>query len=109
MLPFDLHVLSLPLAFILSQDQTLRCINLMLQSDRNPVDIMLAFVFYLFNFSKELTPLSKGAQRYIYFYSMQGINDFIFTLLSDKKKPLVFRFEIQEVKTGNDILSQVLP
>ena len=25
MLPFDLHVLSLPLAFILSQDQTLRC------------------------------------------------------------------------------------
>ena len=25
-LPLDLHVLSLPLAFILSQDQTLRCI-----------------------------------------------------------------------------------
>ena len=25
MLPLDLHVLSLPLAFILSQDQTLRC------------------------------------------------------------------------------------
>ena len=24
-LPFDLHVLSLPLAFILSQDQTLHC------------------------------------------------------------------------------------
>ena len=28
MLPLDLHVLSLPLAFILSQDQTLRCIKL---------------------------------------------------------------------------------
>ena len=27
LLPFDLHVLSLPLAFILSQDQTLRCIK----------------------------------------------------------------------------------
>ena len=26
MLPLDLHVLSLPLAFILSQDQTLHCI-----------------------------------------------------------------------------------
>ena len=26
MLPLDLHVLSLPLAFILSQDQTLLCI-----------------------------------------------------------------------------------
>ena len=25
-LPLDLHVLGLPLAFILSQDQTLRCI-----------------------------------------------------------------------------------
>ena len=28
MLPLDLHVLGLSLAFILSQDQTLRCINL---------------------------------------------------------------------------------
>ena len=28
MLPLDLHVLSLPLAFILSQDQTLHCISL---------------------------------------------------------------------------------
>ena len=27
LLPLDLHVLGLPLAFILSQDQTLRCIN----------------------------------------------------------------------------------
>ena len=27
LLPLDLHVLSLPLAFILSQDQTLRCIK----------------------------------------------------------------------------------
>ena len=27
-LPFDLHVLGLPLAFILSQDQTLHCILL---------------------------------------------------------------------------------
>ncbi len=27
-LPLDLHVLGLSLAFILSQDQTLRCINL---------------------------------------------------------------------------------
>ena len=33
-LPLDLHVLSLPLAFILSQDQTLHCIMfLFFQSD----------------------------------------------------------------------------
>ena len=30
MLPLDLHVLSLSLAFILSQDQTLRCIYIVL-------------------------------------------------------------------------------
>ena len=30
-LPFDLHVLGLPLAFILSQDQTLRCIIVVLK------------------------------------------------------------------------------
>ena len=32
LLPPDLHVLGLPLAFILSQDQTLRCINSFLLS-----------------------------------------------------------------------------
>ena len=29
LLPLDLHVLSLPLAFILSQDQTLHCIKIL--------------------------------------------------------------------------------
>ena len=29
-MPLDLHVLGLPLAFILSQDQTLRCISISL-------------------------------------------------------------------------------
>ena len=34
-LPLDLHVLSLPLAFILSQDQTLRCVLSFLFSQNN--------------------------------------------------------------------------
>src|SRR5660397_26243 len=40
MLPLDLHVLSLPLAFILSQDQTLHCKNLFLNlfTKTNPVN-----------------------------------------------------------------------
>jgi hypothetical protein len=40
MLPLDLHVLSLPLAFILSQDQTLHCKNLFLYlfTKTNPVN-----------------------------------------------------------------------
>ena len=36
-LPFDLHVLGLPLAFILSQDQTLHCNNPMIPISRDPV------------------------------------------------------------------------
>ena len=39
-LPLDLHVLSLPLAFILSQDQTLHCKNLFFKlfTKNNPVN-----------------------------------------------------------------------
>ena len=45
-LPLDLHVLSLPLAFILSQDQTLRCKNCI---------ICLLRRFLLWSLSKILT------------------------------------------------------
>ena len=41
MLPLALHVLGLPLAFILSQDQTLHCINvLFLYLSSNPKGIV---------------------------------------------------------------------
>ena len=46
-LPLDLHVLGLPLAFILSQDQTLLCIFL-----------FLSFLFLFSDLSSELTFLS---------------------------------------------------
>jgi hypothetical protein len=36
-LPLDLHVLSLSLAFILSQDQTLRCLNCLYLYAQNPL------------------------------------------------------------------------
>ena len=49
MLPLDLHVLSLPLAFILSQDQTLHCI----------ISINLLACPDTYNSSKELTLLDK--------------------------------------------------
>ena len=48
MLPLDLHVLSLPLAFILSQDQTLHCIILNLLACPDT-----------YNFTKKLTLLDK--------------------------------------------------
>ena len=49
MLPLDLHVLSLPLAFILSQDQTLHCIIL----------LYLLACPDTYNFTKKLTLLDK--------------------------------------------------
>ena len=42
-LPLDLHVLGLPLAFILSQDQTLHCNNILLKR--------IVLFFYLYSYS----------------------------------------------------------
>ena len=42
MLPLDLHVLSLPLAFILSQDQTLHCI-ISYNSQSEPWHLLILF------------------------------------------------------------------
>ena len=49
MLPLDLHVLSLPLAFILSQDQTLHCI----------ISYISSLILTLLILPKELTLLDK--------------------------------------------------
>ena len=40
LLPLDLHVLGLPLAFILSQDQTLRCCLVNIIYDANNIDFV---------------------------------------------------------------------
>ncbi len=45
LLPLDLHVLSLPLAFILSQDQTLHCIYKSLMSFVCFLSLSLPFIF----------------------------------------------------------------
>jgi hypothetical protein len=48
LLPFDLHVLGLPLAFILSQDQTLRCkIICILKSQLKLTSFILPFLLSL--------------------------------------------------------------
>ena len=53
-MPLDLHVLSLPLAFILSQDQTLHCIIPSIFSSFKDID----FVF--FNVRLYLTPVGSS-------------------------------------------------
>ena len=45
MLPLDLHVLSLPLAFILSQDQTLHCKRVMTLALKILSEILTVLVF----------------------------------------------------------------
>ena len=60
-LPLDLHVLGLSLAFILSQDQTLRCIFFILyytfEALPDRIDFFLSYFLYytcFFNFLNEL-------------------------------------------------------
>ena len=86
LLPLDLHVLSLPLAFILSQDQTLHCIilsSLILNSVIQPINTpqyqlsyvrYLGFIFIKDHFPQKLSPFishtppsTLGLQKYSLF------------------------------------------
>ena len=74
MLPLDLHVLGLPLAFILSQDQTLRCFN--------PVDFFFDFVTYV-SFLKTLSFLLPNLSKNFCVVSINiSINIIIYQLFS---------------------------
>jgi hypothetical protein len=87
-LPFDLHVLSLPLAFILSQDQTLHSLFLIVVAQKTTtlnyyfksfylflrkINFTLRFPFVSMNFFLPLTSqyafvfFRKGSQRYYHF------------------------------------------
>ena len=96
-LPLDLHVLGLSLAFILSQDQTLRCIFFIIPSKRHLTELTsfsLILLYYtcFFNFLNELLSLTaaswpprfaKVLQRYCLsllqsnFFSMFFLNYFL--------------------------------
>ena len=87
MLPLDLHVLSLPLAFILSQDQTLHCIfniNLslsltlsILSKESTLLDKLYflgtCFLYFpsIFSMNFSCRFLSNGLQRYGLFLNLQ--------------------------------------
>ena len=93
-LPLDLHVLSLSLAFILSQDQTLRCSNCFMSLLKIPLfpgSSILLTVFILntcttvvyVNFSKNSSQsfLSKrGAKVRIFIFIFQIFSKFFFDL-----------------------------
>ena len=88
-LPLDLHVLSLPLAFILSQDQTLLCIFILFQvrirhsqflKEINALDFCVVgtcfLVLNLSVFSINYRCFSNGLQRYALFLYLQTFLDF---------------------------------
>ena len=101
MLPLDLHVLSLSLAFILSQDQTLRCSNCFISLLKIPLfpgSSILLTVFILntcttvvyVNFSKNsFQPfLSKrGAKVRIFIFIFQIFSKVFFDLFFRKFLP----------------------
>ena len=80
-LPLDLHVLSLPLAFILSQDQTLLCIFFISQLEPDTLNskrinaldyfLFLGTCLYLsFSIIKELVPACrKGIAKVEVFFN----------------------------------------
>ena len=98
MLPLDLHVLSLSLAFILSQDQTLRCSNCFMSLLKIPLfpgSSILLTVFILntcttvvyVNFSKNSSQsfLSKrGAKVRIFIFIFQIFFEVFFDLFFRK-------------------------
>ena len=67
--PFDLHVLGLPLAFILSQDQTLHCIKILIcgepqtMSSADPTRINELFNSYLSTRGLLSVPAPKPRER----------------------------------------------
>ena len=83
MLPLDLHVLSLSLAFILSQDQTLRCSNCFMSLLKIPsflqVQVLLTvfilntcttvvYVIFSKNSSQSVSPETWCKGKDFYFY-----------------------------------------
>ena len=85
LLPFDLHVLSLPLAFILSQDQTLHSINsyeffyLRIQSCS-----VSSFKLYRNYFYKCCQIENSSLNFYLFFFSTVSMNFF-----SSKQRPIL--------------------
>ena len=66
-LPLDLHVLGLSLAFILSQDQTLRCIFFILyytfEALPDRIDFFLSYFLYYTCFFNSFNELDKKVPR----------------------------------------------
>ena len=89
MLPLDLHVLSLSLAFILSQDQTLRCYCLYLCSEFLFSSLLLTVLLRIFQFYVSCTTcwyvnIFKELFRYRFDCGCKGKDFFLTTKFFEK-------------------------
>ena len=111
MLPLDLHVLSLSLAFILSQDQTLRCSNCFMSLLKIPcfmsllkipsflqVQVFLLTVFIL-NTCTTVVYVNFSKNSYQSFLSKRGAKVRIFIFIFQIFFESFFRFIFSEVSS----------
>ena len=94
MLPLDLHVLSLSLAFILSQDQTLRCSNCFMSLLKIPLfpgSSILLTVFIL-NTCTTVVYVNFSKNSYQSFLSKRGAKVRIFIFIFQIFSKVFFRF-----------------
>ena len=95
MLPLDLHVLSLSLAFILSQDQTLRCSNCFMSLLKIPsflqVQVFLLTVFIL-NTCTTVVYVNFSKNSFQPFLSKRGAKVRIFIFIFQIFSKVFFRF-----------------
>ena len=107
-IPSDLHVLGLPLAFILSQDQTLHCKvffnglkpflvpSLVLINGQKPVidrRVVLQYFNELFLCAQGKTPLERLVSDLLPNFSVQISGEFFYQTTKFKKEFLIFKRE----------------
>ena len=87
-LPLDLHVLGLSLAFILSQDQTLRCIFFILyytfEALPDRIDFFLSYFLYYTCFFNSFNELGKKVPRGVPRFLFCGCKVNAFSLFRSK-------------------------
>ena len=109
-LPLDLHVLSLPLAFILSQDQTLHCIYtfkllapaLLFQLFINKgiyaliINVNIYYTACLFNIFNELFSFQLQALTALPFWDRKDTDFFVISKFFRNFFEKIFRFKISK-------------
>ena len=99
MLPLDLHVLSLSLAFILSQDQTLRCSNCFMSLLKIPLffQVQVFLTVFILNTCTTVVYVNFSKNSFQSFLAKRGAKVRIFIFIFQIFSKVFFRFIFSEV------------